>query len=813
MSRLFGGLNIPCSEVSTCRATKTCSNRSADEIYLDHAGTTLYAKSLMERFATDMISNLYGNPHSTSSSSQATTERVENTRMRVLEFFRADPAEFDVVFVANATAGIKLVMDSFRAEDGFGYGYHKDSHNSLIGVREVASVSKCLDDDAFEQSVKSGRSLFPGRAEAELQLYAYPAQSNFDGRRLPLSWCHGIRHGARNCYVLLDAAALVSTSQLDLSNAETAPDFTVVSFNKVFGFPDLGALLVRKSRGDILRRRKYFGGGTVEVVVALESEQWHIPRTEILHESLEDGTLPIHNIMALNTAMKVHKELFKSMDMISEHTTFLAEKLYSGLKALKHANGTDVCRLYPRDGINYGNKNLQGPIVPFNIMNSQGAWMSNTEVQRVAAVRKIHIRTGGMCNPGGVAEACDFAPWELSRNFLAGARCGGDFDVVAGKPLGVIRASLGAMSSVSDVGQLIAFVDEFYAEKYIPPRANENCAAPTFEDTTRVVQSLTVYPVKSCAGYMIPAGLEWDVNPEGLAWDREWCFINQSNGQVLSQKKYPKMALIRPDLRIKEGFMTLCYKDIRIDVPLSSAPSFYESNWTGQANVCVDKITTWRLKNFEEGNAFFSDVLGVPCYLARFPTGGSGPAARHTKAHLQKHLQPNTHSMPGAHIDADVGILTPPRSDDGKSQRPILLSNESPILLINSSSVSAVNKEIAGRSGKPADNRVFRANIVISSNNDDRPYAEDDWSSIRIGQQDFTMLGSCRRCHMICIDQQTAEKNSEPFLTLAKTRKMDGKVWFGCHMCHNPKEEVTREGQRPTIRVGDPVVITGVVDE
>lgn len=732
--------------------------------------------------------------------------------MRVLDFFRADPAEFDVVFVANATAGIKLVMDSFRAEDGFVYGYHKDSHNSLIGVREIALKSRCLDDNAIEQSITSGSDLLPGRTEGELQLYAYPAQSNFDGRRLPLSWCHGLRGGQANRYVLLDAAALVSTSQLDLSNAETAPDCTVVSFNKIFGFPDLGALLVRKSRGDILRRRKYFGGGTVEVVVALESEQWHIPRTEILHESLEDGTLAIHNIMALDTAMKVHKELFDSMDRISEHTTFLAEKLYSGLKALKHANGTDVCQLYSRGGMNHGKKDLQGPIVPFNIKNSQGAWMSNTEVQRVAAVRKIHIRTGGMCNPGGVAEACDFAPWELSRNFLAGARCGGDFDVVAGKPLGVIRASLGAMSSLSDVEQLIAFVDEFYAEKHIPSSVHATRPSPICDDMRRVVQSLTVYPIKSCAGYVIPRGLDWEVNMEGLAWDREWCFINPSNDQILSQKKYPKMALIRPDLRIKEGVLAIWYKETRVDVPLSSAPSLYESSWTAQTKVCDDKVTTWRLKNFEEGNKFFSDILGVPCYLARFPSGGSGPAARHAKAHLQKHQQPSSQLMPAAYVDANSGMLTPPRSDDGKTRRPILLSNESPILLINSASVAAVNKGIAERSGKAADARVFRANIVVSSI-DDRPYAEDGWSSIRIGQQDFAMLGSCRRCHMICIDQETAEKNAEPFLTLAKTRKMDGKVWFGCHMCHNPKEEVTREGQRPTIRVGDPVVITGVIGD
>ena len=774
----------------------------------------------MERFAADLIQNLYGNAHSASPSSQAATERIEHTRLQVLDFFKADASKFDVVFVANATAGVKLVMDSFRSGNGFVYGYHKDSHNSIIGVREVAAVSRCLDDETIERSIRDGEILFPARTEDEIQLYAYPAQSNFNGRRLPLTWCRGIRGGVQSHpyrYVLLDAAALVSTSQLDLSNAGEAPDFTVVSFNKIFGFPDLGALLVRKSRGDILRRRKYFGGGTVEMVVATETEQWHIPKGEILHESLEDGTLPIHNIIALDTAMKVHKQLFESMDRISEHTAYLAGRLYSGLKALKHANGADVCRMYsPQDGENYGNEKLQGPVVPFNIANSQGAWMSNAEVQRVASVRKIHIRTGGMCNPGGVARACNLAPWELSRNFLAGARCGGDYDIAAGKPMGVIRASFGAMSSISDVEQFIAFVHEFYAEKYAP--AATRSIGPAAQGAAhRVVQSLTVYPIKSCGGYEIPASIEWDVNPEGLAWDREWCFINQSNGQVMSQKKYPKMALVRPELRVEEGVMAVWYKDTRINVPLSSAPKFYESSWSTPSKVCDDRVTTWRLKNFDDGNTFFSDVLGVPCALARFPSGGSGPAVRHSKAHLQKHQGPqDASSTIPVDVNGDTGMLTPPRFDDGKSLRPILLSNESPILLIIQSSVDAINAEIARGFGKPADARVFRANIVVGSSLAaacDAPYDEDNWSSIQIGQQNFTMLGSCRRCHMICIDQETAEKNAEPFLTLAKTRKMDGKVWFGSHMCHNPKEDMTREGQRPTISVGDQVVVTGRIGE
>ena len=60
-----------------------------------------------------MISNLYGNPHSASSPSALAGHRVDAIRERALRFFNADPDEFDLVFVANATAAIKIPL---RAE-------------------------------------------------------------------------------------------------------------------------------------------------------------------------------------------------------------------------------------------------------------------------------------------------------------------------------------------------------------------------------------------------------------------------------------------------------------------------------------------------------------------------------------------------------------------------------------------------------------------------------------------------------------------------------------------------------------------------
>lgn len=795
---------------------------SIDSLYLDHAGTTLYSKSLIEGFTSDMMSNLYGNPHSASTSSQLSTKRIEDVRLRVLQFFRADPEDFDIVFVANATAGIKLVMDAMRsAEDGFVYGYHADAHTSLIGVREAATASRCLTDWDVDEWLSESCPLVAETTDISLGLFAYPAQSNMDGRRLPLSWPAMIRekgsHSPLKVFSLLDAAALVSTSQLDLSNASAAPDFTVLSFYKIFGFPDLGALIIRKETGNVLQKRKYFGGGTVDTVVCVK-EQWHALKDQALHESLEDGTLPFHNIMALDTAMKTHAMLFESMDRISKHTAFLAEQLYKGLRSLYHANGEKVCKLYSPEGAFGVNSQLQGPVVAFNIRNAYGAWVSNTEVEKLSSIKRIHLRTGGLCNPGGIATAIGLEPWEMKRNFTAGYRCGNENDIIGGKPTGIIRASLGAMSTRHDVNAFVEFVREFYVENDTVPTSQVANSPPSCTDL--FVESLTIYPIKSCGGLDIPANKDWEVRPEGLAWDREWCLVHRGTGQALSQKRHPRMALIRPTLDFEAGFLRIQYHGplphglpSEVHVTLSADPSYYhdaDELRSSASRVCGDIITAHTYSNIQI-NDFFTKILDVPCALARFPAGGSGLNLRHSKAHMQGHQRTRNTIDTDKHIPGSFPIpLTPPDSDN-ETPRPILLSNESPILVINRVSIDTLNDDIKVKGGKPASASVFRANIVISSSEArklQQPYSEDDWLRMRIGQQDFQMLGSCRRCHMICVDQDTAIRDEEPFVTLAKTRRFDGKVFFGSHMCHIPSSQQTKERQFPTIRVGDIVSVT-----
>ncbi|EGD90548.1 hypothetical protein H112_02012 [Trichophyton rubrum D6] len=807
-----------------------------DTTYLDHAGTTLYAKLLIESFSQSMTSNLFGNPHSASSSSQLSTSLIDDARLRVLRFCSASPEDFDVVFVANATAGIKLVAESLRDYEpgGFWYGYHVDSHTSMVGVRNMADRgNRCfVADNEVTSWISELRKGYNTSRSAHPTLFAYPGQSNMTGRRLPLSWCREFRactdnDGKQIAFTLFDAASLASTSPLDLSDTACAPDFTVISFYKIFGFPDLGALIVRKDAGHLFRNRKYFGGGTVGMVLTI-GEQWHAKKDSTLHDQLEDGTLPFHNIVALHSAFDVHERIYSSMDNISRHTAELAGILYSGLSSLEHGNGTKVCEIYKGPG-EYMERALQGPIVSFNLKNSTGDWIRKSDVEKLAAVKNIQIRSGTLCNPGGMAYYLGLKADDMKRNYNAGQRCGDDNDIISGKPTGGLRISLGAMTSRQDIDTFLDFIRNFYVEDPVvsEPEPRGGVLAPSVQalPSKFYIEKLCIYPIKSCGAFTIPDLMEWDVKPEGLAWDRAWCLIHQGTGSALNQKRYPRMALIRPVIDLARGMLRVnlptpgSYGD-SMEIPLAvNSTDLVEGeickNITNQqSTVCGDKVSVQVYKSARL-SAFLSDFLGVPCMLARFPSHQNHSLARFSKPYRNPgrgliHTLDTMDKIPGSF----------PEPVASGSQRPILLSNEGPILIISRSSVNKVNETIKS-SGKPNSTSktvaadVFRANIIVcetkpaltpkltpayrSSTASEHPYIEELWTGFQAGGAHFDALGSCQRCQMICIDQQTAARSDEPFSTLAKTRKVEGKVYFGKHVCLSNASD----DKRLTIRTGE----------
>ncbi|KAL8826577.1 MAG: hypothetical protein Q9191_003715 [Dirinaria sp. TL-2023a] len=448
----------------------------------------------------DLNSHLYGNPHSQSPSSMLSTGRMEKARTDMLGFFKANPEHFDLIFVANATAAIKLVADGMRGSDrsgeasGFWYGYHAAAHTSLVGVREVASAANILNCDDDVEKWLAGK-LTHNQAMCKIGLFAYPAQSNMNGRRLPLDWPGRLRRSSysehQNIYSLLDAAAYVTTAQLDLSNHLEAPDFVALSLHKIFGFPDLGVLIVRKDAGHVLSQRSYFGGGTVDMVInGVGGDSWHARKTGHLHEALEDGTPAFHSILALKPALEVHRTLYRDMSSISEHSSWLSKALYESMSSLSHYNGVALCRIYKDPSSQYGDPKSQGPTIAFNIQTSTQRWVQKSHVEQLAIVNGIQLRTGGVCNPGGIAWALNLTSQEMRANFAEGLRCGNGVDEMNGKPTGVIRVSLGAMSNTHDIQVLLSFL-RLFLEEDAPPDVDEK--APNRAPNTPL-SSLTKLP-------------------------------------------------------------------------------------------------------------------------------------------------------------------------------------------------------------------------------------------------------------------------------------------------------------------------------
>ena len=194
--------------------------------------------------------------------------------------------------------------------------YLEDNHTSVVGMRETAACRGAkvvcathsnlisnpeLDKTHRHETLTNGEatsdsSLTKGTLTSGADsfvpprhLFAYPAQSNFCGRKYPLSWIQDIPNKqlvfkglpplSGSWLVALDAASLVSTSPLDLSSFPA--HFVALSFYKMFGFPTgLGALLVRRDCWGLLEK-SYYGGGTVAATVSREG--FHVPRAE-LHE-------------------------------------------------------------------------------------------------------------------------------------------------------------------------------------------------------------------------------------------------------------------------------------------------------------------------------------------------------------------------------------------------------------------------------------------------------------------------------------------------------------------------------------------------
>ncbi|WP_306318956.1 MULTISPECIES: aminotransferase class V-fold PLP-dependent enzyme [unclassified Streptomyces] len=425
------------------------------QIYLDHTGAAPVPRSLPAAHAARLGGAAYGNPHTESPASAASTELVEAARRRVLRFLDADPAEYTVVFTANASQAVKLVGEAYPFGGRTGsLLLTQDNHNSVNGVREFARTAGAkaglvpFDGNALRVSDAAVRRALTGRRRG---LFCYPAQSNFSGVRHPLEWVAEAR--AAGWHTLLDAAAYLPTGTLSLRRVPA--DFTVVSWYKVFGYPSgVGSLVARREALAALRR-PWFAGGTIKVVSA--RARWH--RMARAPEAFEDGTPDFHAVPQLVTGLDWYEDVGAAA--VAAHVDRLTGRLLAGLAGLRRRDGGPLVHVYgPRD------TERRGGTVALNVLDRQGRVVDERIVARECAAAGISVRTGCFCNPGAGEEAFAIAPRLLRRTGARRRRA----DTIDGyiRRLGLpsggaVRVSPGIANTPEDIDRFVEFLAETFS--------------------------------------------------------------------------------------------------------------------------------------------------------------------------------------------------------------------------------------------------------------------------------------------------------------------------------------------------------------
>jgi selenocysteine lyase/cysteine desulfurase len=425
--------------------------------YLDYTGAGLFAASQV-RAHTDLIAReVLGNPHSASLTSAASTALVEETRRSVLQYFNGTDA-YTAIFTANASAALKLVGESYPFAPGGRLLLTADNHNSVNGIREFASAKGAaveyspLTTPELRLDRERLMALLDARDRSRPNLFAYPAQSNFSGVKHPLDLVAAAHE--RGWDVLLDAAAYVPTNRLDLQ--EVRPDFVVLSFYKMFGYPTgVGCLLVRRDAIGRLRR-PWYAGGTVNF--ATIQGRMHMLAAD--EAGFEDGTLDYLSIPAVDIGLH-HLERV-GMAKIGARVACLTGWLLARLVRLRHSNGRRMIQIYGPEDVT-----LRGGTVALNCHDPEGAVLDYRKVEELANQQHISLRTGCFCNPGageaaeGLTEAdiraavASDPELNLAR-FVRFLQSRGD-----GKSAGAIRVSLGLVSNLSDVERFLQFIAGF----------------------------------------------------------------------------------------------------------------------------------------------------------------------------------------------------------------------------------------------------------------------------------------------------------------------------------------------------------------
>jgi uncharacterized protein YcbX len=237
------------------------------------------------------------------------------------------------------------------------------------------------------------------------------------------------------------------------------------------------------------------------------------------------------------------------------------------------------------------------------------------------------------------------------------------------------------------------------------------------------IADLIVYPIKSLSGVSLDTV---EVQSRGLQFDRRWMLV-ETDGAFITQRDDPtlvklKIAINPQALEASAPGLGSC------KIPFEpEGPPIEVQVWKSvlSAPIVCPAVDEW-----------FSEALGRACHLVAMP--------------------PDAPRM----INPDYGIS------------PVSFADGMPILVLSELSVQDLNQRLA--TSVPA-NR-FRANVILRGT---QPYEEDSAISLRMGDVELRATKRCGRCLVICTDQETSERVTEPLRTLAAYRTYNNNACMG----------------------------------
>lgn len=274
--------------------------------------------------------------------------------------------------------------------------------------------------------------------------------------------------------------------------------------------------------------------------------------------------------------------------------------------------------------------------------------------------------------------------------------------------------------------------------------------------------SLTLYPIKSCAGTALQsATLQETGLAVGATGDREWMLVDVS-GNFLTQRELPAMATLRTSLTAT-GF-EVSAADM---APLTVSNALPDPQDRQCTTVGIWNERLPAIDCGEQAANWFSRALATPCRLVRF--------------------------------DRRVRRLADPAWSNG-NEVPTLFSDGFPLLVISEASLEDLNQRVvaSGRAALPMER--FRPNLVFGGT---QAFEEDFAVTLCIGSAVLTPTKPCPRCPIPSIDQQTGIVGPNPLDILQRYRalpRINGGIAFGMNV-------VVSAGVGASLNVGQEVEI------